>query len=152
MSSLIKIYTVCHSVLDFFAFLDILSLPLIHEGQLAVSGERMCTILVNRLEDKACPVKMWLGKLTALDRTPLGWLGHKTSTQTKPPLSRDSPASLAHLDACQTGDQDVVGSILAGLDMKYFLWLFFPFSWFKKGNYHFLAKECAKVLVNHLED
>ena len=29
----------------------ILSLPLIKEGQLSVSGERMCTILVNRLED-----------------------------------------------------------------------------------------------------
>ena len=29
----------------------ILSLPLIHEGQLSVSGERLCTILVNRLED-----------------------------------------------------------------------------------------------------
>ena len=29
----------------------ILSLPLIQEGQLSASGERMCTILVNRLED-----------------------------------------------------------------------------------------------------
>ena len=29
----------------------IFSLPLIQEGQLSVSGERMCTILVNRLED-----------------------------------------------------------------------------------------------------
>ena len=29
----------------------ILCLPLIQEGQLSVSGERMCTILVNRLED-----------------------------------------------------------------------------------------------------
>ena len=29
----------------------ILTLPLIQEGQLSVSGERMCTILVNRLED-----------------------------------------------------------------------------------------------------
>ena len=29
----------------------ILSLPRIQEGQLSVSGERMCTILVNRLED-----------------------------------------------------------------------------------------------------
>ena len=29
----------------------ILSLPLIQEGQLSVSGKRMCTILVNRLED-----------------------------------------------------------------------------------------------------
>ena len=29
----------------------ILSLRLIQEGQLSVSGERMCTVLVNRLED-----------------------------------------------------------------------------------------------------
>ena len=29
----------------------ILSLPLIQEGQLSVSGERMCTILVNPLDD-----------------------------------------------------------------------------------------------------
>ena len=29
----------------------ILSLPLIQGGQLSVSGERMCTILVNRLEN-----------------------------------------------------------------------------------------------------
>ena len=29
----------------------ILSFPLIQEGQLSVSGKRMCTILVNRLED-----------------------------------------------------------------------------------------------------
>ena len=29
----------------------ILSLPLIQEGQLSVSGEGMCTILVNHLED-----------------------------------------------------------------------------------------------------
>ena len=29
----------------------ILSLPLIQEGQLSVSGERMCTILVNHLVD-----------------------------------------------------------------------------------------------------
>ena len=60
----------------------ILSLPLIQEGQLSVSGERMCTIPVNRLEDYACPVNVWLGKLTTLDMSPLGWLGRKTSTQT----------------------------------------------------------------------
>ena len=29
----------------------ILALPLIQEGQLSVSGERMCTVLVDRLED-----------------------------------------------------------------------------------------------------
>ena len=49
----------------------ILSLPLIQEGQLSVSGERMGTILVNCLEDfEACPVKVWLGKLTMFDMTP----------------------------------------------------------------------------------
>ena len=50
----------------------ILSLPLIQEGQLSVSGERICTILVNCFDDKACPVNVWLGKLTALDMTLLG--------------------------------------------------------------------------------
>ena len=43
----------------------------------------LCRLEVNRLEDYACPVNVWLGKLTALDMTPLGWLGRKTSTQTK---------------------------------------------------------------------
>ena len=61
----------------------ILCLPPIQVVQLSVSGERMCTVLVNHLEDEACPVNVWLGKLTALDKTPLGWLGRKTSTQTK---------------------------------------------------------------------
>ena len=50
----------------------ILSLPLIQEGHLSVSGERMCTIPVNHLEALACPVNVWLGKLTAFDMTPLG--------------------------------------------------------------------------------
>ena len=35
----------------------ILSLPLIQEGQLSVSGERMCAILVNHLEDYSLPSK-----------------------------------------------------------------------------------------------
>ena len=39
--------------------------------QLSISGERMY-----------CPVQIWLGKLTALDMIPMGWLSHKTSTQT----------------------------------------------------------------------
>ena len=50
----------------------ILSLPLIQGGQLSVSGERMCKVLVNRVEGYACLVKVWLGKLTTLDMTPLG--------------------------------------------------------------------------------
>ena len=47
----------------------ILSLLLIQEGQLSVSGKRICTILVNRFEDQACPVNVWLGKLTVLVMT-----------------------------------------------------------------------------------
>ena len=50
----------------------ILSLLLIQGGQLSVSGERLRINLVNRLKDKACSVKVWLGKLTALDMTPVG--------------------------------------------------------------------------------
>ena len=34
------------------------------------------------LRGLSLPSKLWLGKLTALDMTPLGWLGRKTSTQT----------------------------------------------------------------------
>ena len=52
----------------------ILSLPLIQEGQLSVSKERMCTILVNRL-GLSLPSKH-------VNMTPVGWLGRKTSTQT----------------------------------------------------------------------
>ena len=40
--------------------------------QLSVSGEIICTILVNLLKDEACPVKVWLGKLTAFHMTQLG--------------------------------------------------------------------------------
>ena len=44
--------------------------------------QRMCTVLVNCLEDLSLPRKVWLGKLTTLDMTPLRWLSSKTSTQT----------------------------------------------------------------------
>ena len=41
-----------------------------------------CTqVLVNQLEDWACPGKVWRGKLTVLNMTLMGWLGCKTSTQ-----------------------------------------------------------------------
>ena len=63
----------------------------------------MCAILVNRLEDLACPVNVWLGKLTALDMTPLGWLGRKSSTQTKEWSLGDTDWSLfKHLESMGT--------------------------------------------------
>ena len=40
-----------HSFVEIDHETVILSLPIIQEGQLSVSGERMYTILVNRLED-----------------------------------------------------------------------------------------------------
>ena len=53
-----RVFNSCRGQQHFFVEIDreifssvILSLPLIQEGQLSVSGERMCTILVNRLED-----------------------------------------------------------------------------------------------------
>ena len=45
------------------------------------SGERICTLLLIRLENLAYPVKVWLGKLTALD--PMGWLGPNLHTLRK---------------------------------------------------------------------
>ena len=47
----------------------ILPLPLTQEGPMSVSDERICILLVNRIENYACPVKVLLGKLTALDIT-----------------------------------------------------------------------------------
>ena len=53
---------------------------------------------------------------------------------------------------CPTGDQEVAGSTPAEvgnilswrLIVKYFLRLFSPFHWFKKGSSQFLAKKCAQ--------
>ena len=42
-------------------------------------------------------------------------------------------------------DPHQVSNILSWrLIMKYFLWSFFPFCWFKKGSCQFVAKECAQ--------
>ena len=60
-------------------------------------------------------------------------------------------ASVSQFNARLTGDQEVagltrqIGNILQWRSiMKYFLWSFSPFRWFKKGSYQFLAKECAQ--------
>ena len=54
---------------------------------------------------------MWFGKLTALDMTPLGCLGHKTSTQTKSLRSVDQglyflPFIQHHLDTSSDKHMD----------------------------------------------
>ena len=75
-------------------------------------------------------------------------------------LSLRKPALVAQSDARPAGDQEVAASIPTGsgnihferLIMKYFLWSFSPFHWFKKGSCQFLAKEFTQVLVNGLED
>ena len=59
----------------------ILSLPLIQEGQLSVSGERLCTlVLVNHLDAKPAQEKVWPGKLTMLDMT---WVDRAIKPQHK---------------------------------------------------------------------
>ena len=50
-------------------------------------------------------------------------------------------------------DPHQVSNILSWrLHMKYFLWSFYPIPFFRKGSCKFLAKECAQILVNRLED
>ena len=71
-------------------------------------------------------------------------------------ITISKPALVAQLDACLTGDQEVLGLIPVGLatfihgDMIYFPHSFSPFHWYKKSSCHFLAKECAQDLVDHL--
>ena len=77
---------------------------------------------------------------------------------TKRPVDSNlSPASVAQLDTPPTGDQEVAGSTPAGsqhsfveIIMKYFLWSFSPFRWFKKGSCQFLAKEFAHYILTTL--
>ena len=57
----------------------ILSLLLIQEGQLSVSGKRMCISTGSPLRG----LYLWLGKLTALQMILIDCLGRKISTQTK---------------------------------------------------------------------
>ena len=98
------------------------------DSRRAVSGGRMCTILVNRLEDLACLVNVWLGKLTALNMTPLSWLGRKTSTQTNYPNCALSDCVSAQFDQnlclALTCEDTLSGS---------FIYLFFFFFFFFFG-------------------
>ena len=67
-------------------------------------------------------------------------------------------ASMAHLDVLLTGDQEVVGSTPPGsatffhgdLIMKYFMVILSR--WLIQEGQLFLAKECAIILVYHLEE
>ena len=56
----------------------LLSLP----WECCVSLAKECAQYWLPAKRTACPVKVLLGKLTVLNMTPMGWLGHKTSTQT----------------------------------------------------------------------
>ena len=47
--------------IDHEIYTVVFSLPLIQAGHLSVSGDRMCTIHVNRFDDYACAIKVWLG-------------------------------------------------------------------------------------------
>ena len=56
---------------------------------------------------RAWPVKVWLGKLTMLHMSPLGWVGRKTSTQTnkqKTCLSYSEALLMSTHNICFYGD------------------------------------------------
>ena len=119
----------------------ILSLPLIQKGQSSVTGERMCTILVNRLVGGGGGGGGWSGGAKVL------CILHHRGVQ----LILGRPRWLSWMRR-PTGDQEVAGSTPAEvgnilswrLIMKYFLRSFSLFRWFKKGSCQFLAKECAQ--------
>ena len=52
------------------------------KGSFQFLAKECAQFLVNRLKDYACPVTVWLDKVTTLDMAPIGWLGRETSTQT----------------------------------------------------------------------
>ena len=114
----------------------ILSLPLIQEGQLSVSGERMCTILVNLLEDYACPVNVWLGKLTAL------------------------PASVAQLDAPSDWRPGGRGfnphrgrqHSFVEIDHEIFSTVILSLPLIQEGRLSVSGERMCTILVNRLED
>ena len=74
----------CHKKLNSWK-LSFKNLKWTHDIKVKLWGESLIAdLLVSSKEIiwKACPVNAWLGKLTALDMTSLGWLGRKTYTQT----------------------------------------------------------------------
>ena len=54
---------------------------LFKKGSSLFLAKELAQVLINHLEDKACPRKVWIDKLIVLDMTLMGWLGRKTSTQ-----------------------------------------------------------------------
>ena len=127
----------------------ILSLLLIQEGQLSVSGERMCTILISCLDDKASTIKLWLGKLTVLDMTPLGWLGRKTSKQS---------ISLMRVRMVIRRLQDphpawsALQHSFVEIDHEIFSAVILSFPLIQEGQLSVSAERICIILVNGLED
>ena len=52
--------------------MDILSLPLFKKGICQFLEKESAQVLINCLDDSACPGKVWLGKLTILDMSLVG--------------------------------------------------------------------------------
>ena len=117
---------------------------------------KLCAqVLVNSLEDKACPWKR-VSRLTDLNS--VDW-AVKLPTQFKQMLLSNSffLGFIVQSVACLTGDprghkfKFQLGQItFMEIDHETFLFLFCPFHRFKQGSYQLLLKVCAQVLVNHL--
>ena len=114
----------------------ILSLPLIQEGRLSVTCERMCTeYWLYQPPQEKCGKVNWPSQHD-LSCWPWTLSNIKTTTTTY-----TVPGLVAQSDACSTGDQEVASSRLQSgpilslrLFMNSFLRSFSPFRWFKKGS------------------
>ena len=134
--------------------LKVIFANIVDPDQTAALGPHCLPVCKTRFEKSARIFSRWHKQTTFSDAVFLGalrvkFLGDISWTN----FWIHSPhllASVAQLDAGLTGDQEVAdwpqpgGNIFSWrLIMKYFLWSFSPFCWFKKVSYQLLAKECA---------
>ena len=88
--------------------------------------------------DEACPVNVWLGKLTALDMTPLGWLGRKKSTQTNKQHSKGGWTMHRRTKRINLNGDYVLEKVEGMVDGKYIMngsYMLWCLSWILKGDH-----------------
>ena len=117
----------------------ILSPPLIQEGQFSVSGIRICTILVNQLEDWARPVKVWLGKLTTLNMTPPALVAQLNAPSDWRPEGRGFNPRRGWQHSFLEIDHEIFSAVILSLPLI-------------QGQLSVSGERMCTILVNRLED
>ena len=132
---------------------SMVSLLLIQEGQLSVSCKRMCMTLVKSLRGLSLPSK----SVTILPMTPMGWLGHKTPTQT---TKTCCGYSVAQLDAPSDWRPGGRGFNLrrgrqhsfVEIDLEIFSMVILSLPLIQEGQLSVSGERMCTILVNRLED